>query len=151
MKVREGENPETYRILRDRLGLKHGEEIFAHMMANEMNLNNGMCSNLITGEIVGISSEDSNLKSIREDALSLIKNVLQKMKTSQFDKTAIPCRNEEKSAMTSGTECSRMLPELWNENDIDNEEEDLFVSHVNQFRLHTCKNKIVSLEFFFND
>ena len=53
--------------------------------------------------------------------------------------------------MKSSAECSHILPELRNENVIYNKEEDHLVSHINQFRFRTCKNKSVSLEFFFND
>ena len=65
------------------------------------------------------------------------------MTTLQRDNTAAPCSNEEKSAMTSSADFSHMLYELGNENAIENEEEDHLVSHVNQFRLLTCKNKSV--------
>ena len=69
-----------------------------------MKLKNDISSNAITSEIVGIASKDSNLKIIRGDALVLIKNVLQKITTSQCDKTDVPCRNEENSPMSSSAE-----------------------------------------------
>ena len=40
MKVREGENPETYGTLGDRIGSKHGEKIVAHLIFDELKLNN---------------------------------------------------------------------------------------------------------------
>ena len=76
IKVKEGENPATYGTARDRFGLKTGERISAHLMVDEMKLKNDIYSNAITGELVGIASSDVKLKSLRDDSMAFIKDVL---------------------------------------------------------------------------
>lgn len=53
----------------------------------------------------------------------------------QYDKAAVPCRNEENYPMKYSAKNHYVLSELTNENVINHEEEDHSISYLDQFRL----------------
>jgi hypothetical protein len=136
--VQEGIDPSIYGRLRERMNISGMETEYVQLLVDEMKLQSGVYTNVMTNQIVGLVPVGSSWNEIRKEVRAMANELAEEMslmegKTSTED-------TEDKTTMTKKPTCSSnetlcFTPALY----------------VNQWRIRTAFNKSANVEFFFND